>query len=279
MTPAKPRPLLVPMTSTCLTSLNTSAAVKMAPTLRFGWGRSRRNSRMNFCGSQLAFSRDRHAGRLISCRRLETNPPPHGHARPGWPCGAACSRSRFARRRSRRAPGCATCRTGHGPTDRIVTGASLPFSSKTCVMPTLRPSNPIVMGIAPLCWVAFPKERGHAAARRQRTSAEEGLIMVQRLNLSRALPCATKFIAGNWKMFTNAASAGELADGCCQGAWARDRGAGRGLPAVSLPGPVGPGPCGAARSSSAAQNLIPKRKGPSPARSARPCCSTSAAST
>jgi hypothetical protein len=40
----------------------------------------------------------------------------------------------------------------------------------------LRPSKPSAMRISGFT-VAFPQERGHAAARRQRTDIVEGLIM------------------------------------------------------------------------------------------------------
>ena len=96
-------------------------------------------------------------------------------------------------------------------------------------------------------------------------------------DLSRGHSMRTKFIAGNWKMFTTAATARQLADRGCQGVGAEPKGSGGGLPAVSLPGDGGRG---AARQSGGGWGhriVTTKRKAPSPARSARRCWSMSAA--
>src|SRR5256885_1331694 len=40
-----------------------------------------------------------------------------------------------------------TCSTSHGPASMTVTGTTCPASSKSCVIPTLRPSIPIAIGV------------------------------------------------------------------------------------------------------------------------------------
>src|SRR5205085_6162613 len=89
---------------------------------------------------------------------------------------------------------------------------------------TLRPSIPSAMRMAPVVR-SRPGGRGHADVR-QRTGCREGLIMEEGAETTsprvatrgrETSAMRTKFIAGNWKMFTTAATARQLAAAVAQG--------------------------------------------------------------
>ena len=142
-----PRPLLVPVTSTALDLRRRGRPSAAWPTAMPS--PAPRNSRTNRCGSQSALgsSFDAGLGRALSacCRAWR-----HGHAGCGWPDGGACRESRAGRLRSRRDRPCAAAARGRGRPRSPSPGSPSPASSKICVIPTLRPSNPIAIAYSPV---------------------------------------------------------------------------------------------------------------------------------
>src|ERR1035438_9270289 len=120
--PAKPRPLLTPITSTLSFGLNWSTST-LSPSLKSPSPVSRWNSRRNLLPSAPAFLRWPVAGLLIRCGLTNSTSP-------------SCMASYPS------VVGVLRCTTVHGPALSRVTGTACPSGRNICVIPIFLPRIP-----------------------------------------------------------------------------------------------------------------------------------------
>src|ERR1035438_2341330 len=156
--PAKPRPLLTPITSTLSFGLNWSTST-LSPSLKSPSPVSRWNSRRNLLPSAPAFLRWPVAGLLIRCGLTNSTSP-------------SCMASYPS------VVGVLRCTTVHGPALSRVTGTACPSGRNICVIPIFLPRIPgLILKLS-----AFSSQLSAPLSDRPRTRLTAGSLFPKRLD-------------------------------------------------------------------------------------------------
>src|SRR5258708_14362185 len=142
-TPAKPLPLLMPITSTLSFGLNSSTSTRSPVFISPLEPLSRRNSRWNLTPSAPDFFRCPASG-FESLDFLTYSIRPNCTASYPSVCGVL------------------RCTTTHGPALSTVTGTTCPSARNTCVIPIFFPKIPGLMGITPIARDHWPLATDHS---------------------------------------------------------------------------------------------------------------------